>query len=901
MELFLNKPTWVKTAADTTLPEDPNQWEQEIWNEMHKQVPYISDFDVRIQIQKVEPEKGYGYGFLEVSSKTHAQVGEDPQKLLNAGIKKARVPILIVGGKLKPFDLLVTPDSGMYPLTEDRLKQILFRPQTFDTTANSPGDQSMIGMLFPPYRQTFGFGGGGGIVTDPGGGMKMASAFEQFVMEKSADLKTSYPSAGASSLDEAIKSDASDVRQKVKDYCKYVWDNTGLKQPPPLSTEGAYTGGKQASACCQKCGKDKCACMKKEGADIPQRTGNMLSGIGEIQSPFRTTGEAGFGSNNTTNTIYKLFESHRAERMAREAAEAAEEADIRRAVGGAAGFAALTVPGIIGGSGYMGYQEGKRLAEAGQEAPDVSTGKAIAGSLFWPYGAYLAGRHIGHNRNRKDLEKTSSVLSSILPSISELDFQGFLADLDRDQDAKLAFANNPSASEALNKLASYEPTERDLVQELRENTNYNIAQIKHLDGGMYEVKVASSSSWDPVSKILNRGEVHDLFGPKVVLAADTSGSVTMAEGVLTENSPESVEQAQPIKDFGMYKVRSLDGKLLIGYVFPNLYELDGTSVPLALFTNGSDHALQGEISGIKISEGASVMEGHPRGKGCFVRILPNGKAEATVPMEIHVESGRDNQTYFLAQGYSGQSFKVSQQPNIKNIMSVDGVTVIPDDFHWMPLSGEAVVLMSDPTQVTKTAEHVRDLMSVTIRGTRDSYSLSGECVAKLAQDQKSFLSTDDALFLLAGVGVNPNLAATKLGEASDGFRPVSVPFTRTIKLAKDRLEESRKLAQDVQIRSLRPVHLVKEAAYINDPMALDTVLSLGFLNEDNILEFVDSLPKIEDAQKKMCELLFGSRVGMTEIPEEPLERSIRATEKVLSALKALAFHVARSGMQNRIQ
>ena len=62
------------------------------------------------------------------------------------------------------------------------LRQALFRPQAFDVTSRTPGDQSMIGQLYPPYRQNYGFGGGGIAMNAAGGmgigkvGMKLGSA-----------------------------------------------------------------------------------------------------------------------------------------------------------------------------------------------------------------------------------------------------------------------------------------------------------------------------------------------------------------------------------------------------------------------------------------------------------------------------------------------------------------------------------------------------------------------------------------------------------------------------------------------------------------------------------------------------------------------------------------------------
>jgi hypothetical protein len=55
------------------------------------------------------------------------------------------------------------------------------------------------------------------------------------------------------------------------------------------------------------------------------------------------------------------------------------------------------------------------------------------------------------------------------------------------------------------------------------------------------------------------------------------------------------------------------------------------------------------------------------------------------------------------------------------------------------------------------------------------------------------------------------------------------------------------------------------------------------------MTFVNYMPELNEAQMKLCELLLASRLGLKDIPEGALEKSIRATEEVLEGLKTLAF------------
>ena len=58
--------TFEKSASEVALPEDPNAWPNEILQEMFKQVPYIADFEPHVVMDRIDGERGYGFGHVEV-------------------------------------------------------------------------------------------------------------------------------------------------------------------------------------------------------------------------------------------------------------------------------------------------------------------------------------------------------------------------------------------------------------------------------------------------------------------------------------------------------------------------------------------------------------------------------------------------------------------------------------------------------------------------------------------------------------------------------------------------------------------------------------------------------------------------------------------------------------------
>jgi hypothetical protein len=645
-----------KVAAEVSLPEDPNTWPTEILQELHKHIPYIADFDPRIVMDRVDAERGYALGHIEVMNKTQIQAS-DPNTLEAAGVNEVRIPIVVRNNKLMPFDVLVTADSKILPLTEQRLRMALFRPQMFDTTAKSPGDQSMVSMLYPPYRQS---------------------------------------------------------------------------------------------------------------------------------------------------------------------------------------------------GGMAGMELGTKMGSA-----------------------------------------RPSLLAAILPTIEERHFSSFGEKLASDRGLQAAYGMNPASKGALELLSNYEPGRTAktaaAVSGLAKPT---VAQLAHTTGG-YVVKMASSHLWDPSSKIVDRGRAIQAFGEKIVLAADMNGSVTMAEGATVSEEDPMAEKSEVVTQYGIYKCQGNDGREHVGFVFPNLIDSTGLPTSTMLFTNGSQTACQAEIAGIRVGDGAAMFEGRgPKGVGAFYRVN-EGKTECTIPFKVTGQISAQGEVGFACETFDGRPVKLVVQSGLQDVTeSEPGVTLIPDSFRWMPLEqAESVTLVGAAEDLGKEASATRHMGSVVIRaGGHDVYTLEGPAVSKLASAEREFISYDDALFVLAGLGVKPEYAQVKLAQSIAFQAPISIRVGREIKTASERKTAALKSAHAflAKIPDLRR-DLFKEAAALPDPTAVDTVLSMGFLNPENIMTFVSYLPQIDQSQSKLCELLLAARLGLKEVTTSALERAIKATEEVVEGLRVLAF------------
>lgn len=927
-----------KTAGEVTLPEDPNAWPDEILQELFKQVPYVADFTPNVNMTKVDAERGYALGFIDIMNKTELQPSSSQESLQAAGVQRARVPIIVCDRKLQPFDLVLTEKNKTLPLTEERLGQVLFRPQTFDITSRSPGDMSIVGDLYPPYRQNFGFGGGGStssmgmgkqgsargminltVIEELRETYKDAPLFERANFEKWAAMSIMDMAAAADKAKKVIPSGAVPKMIAGKGMLHGLPSASAVKGALP-KTAGAKTAmGKLLGELVKKTTEparmanisrlatSRGAQLAAEGGEAAKK-GLKYTTIGNVAAQrmakmSSAAKEAGFIGGMVDKAKGKVdkVKSHVKEQAGKAldhvAGQVGEAAG--RAVGPAMAPATREGARTATREGVLGAREG--LIDAGKDIWEKDKKKVVGGTAA-AAGLIGANKAVNYGIKRhedkrlaKDIGhevKKASVLEVILSTINDSDYAKFASVVGRPEVQALMNNNSIGCRAALETLAGFEGGGlQKRAAAMPHAIAPTVVQIIATDEG-YVVKTARHDVWAPHTYAADRGRIVRDFGTKIALAADQNGAVTAVEGGETPDEDVGGEMAS-ITAPGVYTVETVEGESIEGWVIPNLLELDGTQMPIALFTNGSQMAVQGEIMGAPSSTEIPLAEGPPQGHGCFVRHNEDGELQATIPMEIKATINDQGEVLFSTETYDGRPVDVAVQPNIQEItMGPNGHVLIPESFQWMPLQGDSVALLSNPGDAGKTAAALRSIAgSVVVRaGDQNNISISGPLVEKVASAEREFVDLDQAMFLLGGLGVDPHYAATKIAYAVTYHKPIEVLCSRPIRTLSELRSESKEAAIKTlgQIPVLRR-ELFKEAAAIPDPVAVDTVLSLGFINPENITHFISFLPTLDDAQSKMCELLMGARLGMRDIPAGPLEKAIRSLEEVIRGLKVMAF------------
>jgi len=488
--------------------------------------------------------------------------------------------------------------------------------------------------------------------------------------------------------------------------------------------------------------------------------------------------------------------------------------------------------------------------------------------------------------------RPSSLMDAILPTIRKCDLDKVAHRLATDVTLRAALVGNAATLPFINKLASIEGVPdygRVGMRKVASSIRPDVIQIKKIPGG-FRVKTASSEALIPDSEDIPRAAAIGEFGGDVVQKVEQDGTVTLNTQPAVKETLVNIE-VPVAHQFGIYKVREKDsGAQKMGWVFPNVMGLDGVVLPMSVFSNGSDAAMQENIAGIMVDNSTDLIDEPPSGFGCFYYATASG-AQALVPVNIEGEVESEEGTGYECETILGDSVTLKLVPGLKELDQLsDNTYAIPGDCGFIPMR-EVTELASSPEEFFKqaSAQALPTAVRVTTQDGR-YFSFEGQPIEKIAKVTPTRgLDLDDAVFLGAVLGQYPEKLASDLGSIRSKGRYEMWFTAEPVSLFREKHASARKEA--VAFLERLPdikYDLLKEAAPLEDPTAVDKVLSIGFVNPENLSIFAGYLSDFETTVNKLSEILIASRMGLQSVDEGALQRSLVHLDKVIVGLKSLS-------------
>lgn len=583
--------------------------------------------------------------------------------------------------------------------------------------------------------------------------------------------------------------------------------------------------------------------------------------------------------------------------------------------GGATGALAAGAAAPRGEKGHAAVRGGLAGAVHGMAWKSVARPSA----LQYAAGAVVGGAEgrIAHERHNAKVQyeedKNASFSLKVAGTVHSEDF----AEYEKQFADPLVAELLPKCASVLAslKVASYNvgprPTRADLVKQASAGRT-NVIQVSPTRYGYLVKWAAAPDGVQPQQQEVSAPQAQQTLPPEMLQQADEQGAATVTD---VEAEPDPlVETPQSAEGFGIYKCVQADTqKEVVGFVIPTLFDpRTGAPTPQRLFVNGSQFAIQPDIQGVLITVSYNLPSGpsEPRGMGVFYKTDGKGII-ATIPFNVITSvTGPDGAQYYSATTFDGALCQIMPSDGIKRpiVSPVPGAQAtnicMPIDFTWLPLDNEVPLLgmetaagePADPMAQQKTASAPT---RADIRAWRDGNEgggchLSGPVFSKHGSGDYTW---DEGVFWLAAAGCPQNLSVGLLEKAASTETTVCMYGLRPLSKDADVPDdvEGQKIASIVQRLVPRPcllkeamaIEMCKEAKELVGVDSLDTLLSVGLINKENVQDFVDGLPDLEETQAKLASLVFATQLGLQSVSKTAAIRAMQSLEDVISGLRAL--------------
>jgi len=526
------------------------------------------------------------------------------------------------------------------------------------------------------------------------------------------------------------------------------------------------------------------------------------------------------------------------------------------------------------------------------DAARTSSGDTGMGGQLYPptsrQHAMSGGQVVDAAQTKLSSLKPEFLLEHIAHTINAGDLLRMQQMLEKDAHLTRALVHNEAALPFLQFLGEVEPmTSADVEKVASASIPPTVLQVER-HGEFYRLKMANGEMFEPTVDDIDRNTAVDMAGEDTVTIADKTGAATISSNPVVHAALED-EEIGPIERFGQYRVKTKDGKEVMGWVFPNVLDYDGVTLPFALFTNGSASAVQAQIVGSFAGRDTNIIKAKPEGYGFFYRVTTTGGVMAFQPTEINSTIRDEKGVGYLCETMMGEPVTIRFDSKLKAPVKLgDSEAMLPEDVRWAPLGKTVTPLIEDAKEFVKKASARQAGSIVQIVSDGNTWSFRGRPLEKVAHEWRESLHGGDATFMAAVLGLEPEFAVNTLVKAAQ-VGSVVVEGCRPIGTYAEKVAEAREEARGMWAELPRISPLLKEAAALDDVTTVDKVLALGFINPENVGTFVGWLPDLEDALSRLAGLLMATRLGLEDVPEDSVKSAMERLDEVIIGLKKLVF------------
>ena len=461
-------------------------------------------------------------------------------------------------------------------------------------------------------------------------------------------------------------------------------------------------------------------------------------------------------------------------------------------------------------------------------------------------------------------------------------------------------------TDLIRKVANLKPVNMNEFKDSAEKLiPKSVAMLKCDGPNKYSLLSSSDKVFSPALEYFNRdgalkliSEISDHVDDDIN-EVDQNGEKMLAlphggEGVFLAGT--DVEVPEDTKEFGHYFVKNKNGVGIEGIVIPKVMDFEQKPVNLKIFIGKTMSTIQPAIWGVRLKNSRFKPPfGMPKvgQTGTFIFMDDKEHAVATIPVTIRSVSTEGGCGVKLkAHDMLGRPYKlkIASFAGLQRICpSMDGEFTLPKEMRFVAMEGFGEVTNSAAAYLVKTAAFKLTGTPVKLAPTGYGfYSLRGvNKYATAAGWDHTNLREHQAKFLLSCLGCPQEKIAQGL-ELTRYKGVAEFHGLNFLPLKSEKIAEMRpKATVAFKIASILRRNLIKEASYIDNSQTVDALLSLNFVNPENLAKFLGKIPHYKATISNLSSALLASRLGFSDIPEEACISSIENLTQVVDGLEKL--------------
>lgn len=514
----------------------------------------------------------------------------------------------------------------------------------------------------------------------------------------------------------------------------------------------------------------------------------------------------------------------------------------------------------------------------------------------------------------RNVHASAQVIDSLVGSISKEDIESFKDTVRSDQQALIGYekrANLDVLKKIFNIKTAEEPTP----------ALKNISIIKKDSPSRFKVVSVSDQAFDPIVEEIDKEELLYNLDDKVerpediIHEVESNGERMVFDGLSPKDKaivyggpkPENFQKVEdkpkPATIFGSYKVQDKNGVYHKGVVIPNMIDFNMKVLPHKVFINPQMSAFQTDILGVAVEEDhpmKTLKFRDPKVGVTGVFVYHNEtNAIATYPVTIRSILDKPEARIAVVEKLDGTTIKLKLNDysvgindenfiDLAKIVHLGDKYLMPSKFKFVPMEN-LVELTNDPYLygIKEAAKRVSTTPVRVIYTGASQFGVKGPDMRKMASQlgwDVTNLNPTQTVFLLAAKKCPLDKIATCL-KLSSKEGESSVHGLPDIKW---NTEHKKTASEDI---SKMKCNLYKEASFFEDSQVVDNVLSLNFINPENVNKFVNFIPLFKHTSNMLAQTLLAARLGMTEIPPEATSTAMTKLVEVIDGLEKMRLQV----------